>query len=115
MIAICGKPKELDCIPDSKIKTLVLNHPEPETPPILEHFLTTLNNPQVSSLMNGLLSFDVKKRLTAESAFKEPFISESPPSQLLCKTKDMTFKEPLNNPEAHWTKYLTEEISQYIY
>jgi len=114
MIFICGKPKELDGIPDSKIKTLVLNHPELETPSVLENFLTTLNNPQVSSLLNGLLSFDVKKRLNAESAFKEPFISESPPSQLLSKTKDMTFKEPLNNPDAHWTKYLTEEISQYI-
>jgi len=90
MINICGKPKanELEDLPDSPLKNYVLDFsPESDSPSLLEQFLNTVNNQQLTSMMNGLLSFDAKKRLTAETAFQEPFISQPPPVHLLSKKK----------------------------
>jgi serine/threonine protein kinase len=116
MISICGKPKpnELENLPDSELKTFVLNFPETDSPPLLEQFLNTIDDQQLTSMINGLLSFGTKKRLTSESSFQEPFISQPLPIHLLSKKKDEIFKEPLDTPEELWTDYLLEEINIFI-
>jgi len=116
MINICGKPKpnEVENQPDTNLKKYVLAYPESDSPSLLEQFLNTINNQHLTSLMMGLLSFDVKKRLTAETAFQEPFISQPPPIHLLSKKKDESFKEPLDTPDDLWTDYLHAEINHFL-
>jgi len=118
MIVICGKsqPEDLECVPDSPLKTFVLNHPELESPPALEQYLKTVNDDQVSSFMKGLLSFNPRKRLSAESAFKEPFISQTVPSHLLPKSKQCSFQEPLesSSESGEWTVHLLKEIKYFL-
>jgi len=116
MINICGKPKpnEVENQPDTNLKKFVLAYPESDSPSLLEQFLNTINNQHLTSLMMGLLSFDVKKRLTAETAFQEPFISQPPPIHLLSKKKEEIFKEPLDTPDDLWTDYLHAEINHFL-
>jgi len=114
MINICGKPKDPESISDSKLKSFILTLSESESPPLLEQYLNNLNNQQLTSFMNGLLSLDVKKRLTAETAFNDPFISEKPPTHLLSTKKDLTFKEPLEHLDGQWSNYLHQEINHFI-
>jgi len=112
MIEICGKPKEheIEDASDTRLKSYVLQFPESDTLPILEQ-QKNLYNEQAMVFIKALLSFDPKKRLTAETAFLDPFILQSPPVNVLHNSFVDSF-EPLN--DSQWTDHLRREILTYL-